>query len=295
MAVGSWGSLEKTMPRVLRRLASALVAADHFGNPFHIARKRLFGKPSDLMAVVDRATGVRCVCNLGSHHMFADTWYSRVYDVPGVPIRPGDVVLDIGANQGFFTCYAAQKGVNVHAFEPVPELCERLRLNVARNGFSDRVTVAQCAMSDKRGQVDLLVSASLGGAQSTILPEFAKNANVPVSRHISVQCTTLPDVLEQCSVQSIRLCKIDVEGAEMSILRTLAPSHLARIQSFVLEYHPDAYDVRALMNLVIDWGTHQASFMDNRPYAGNILRLVSNEVLRSIGGSEPAAQSLRLS
>jgi len=58
--------------------------------------------------------------------------------VKGVPIRPGDIVLDIGANQGFFSCYAAHKGAKVFAFEPVPELRDRLMFNLRRNGFGAR-------------------------------------------------------------------------------------------------------------------------------------------------------------
>ena len=51
--------------------------------------------------MVDRATGVRCECTVDSHQMFSATWYKHLNDVPGLPIGPGDVVIDIGANQGF--------------------------------------------------------------------------------------------------------------------------------------------------------------------------------------------------
>ena len=99
----------------LNRMATALNAFEHFGNPLQIAAWRLLRKPSDTITIVDKASGVKCRCNLGSHHMFSEVWYQHVYDVEGVPIRAGDLVLDIGANQGFFTCYAAQKGAN-----PIP-------------------------------------------------------------------------------------------------------------------------------------------------------------------------------
>ena len=53
---------------------------------------------------------------------------------------------DVGANQGFFTCYAASKGATVYAFEPVPASYERLIQNVERNGFTDRVVAVRCAI-----------------------------------------------------------------------------------------------------------------------------------------------------
>jgi FkbM family methyltransferase len=202
-----------------------------------------------------------------------------VYDVPGVPIRAGDVVLDIGANQGFFTCYAAFKGARVLAFEPVPELCRRLRENVDRNGFTDRVTIQQCAIGASPGFVNLFVSSYLGGAQSTTVPEFVRGAGVPVIQETLVECKTLSQVFEEFSLQRVRLCKLDVEGAELAILKTLSAADLTRTQSFALEYHEEAYDLRSLLRLVLDWGTHHVSFIEERPYIGNIMRLAASSAL----------------
>lgn len=187
--------------------------------------------------------------------------------------------IDIGANQGFFTCYAAFKGARVLAFEPVPELCQRLRENVARNGFASRVTIQQCAIGATSGFVNLFVSSYLGGAQSTTVPEFVRGAAVPVIQTISVECKTLSQILEEFSLHCVRLCKLDVEGAELAILKTLSQADLARIQSFALEYHEEAYDMHALLRLVLDWRTHHVSFIEERPYIGNIMRLAASSAL----------------
>jgi len=280
--IGTCGFISAVRPiltRVLRRLGTALTASYHLGNPVQVGWKRIIGKPSDLLTVVDRVSGVRCLCTLNSHHIFSDIWYSHAYDVPSVPIRAGDVVVDIGANQGFFTCYAAFKGARVFSFEPVPELCQRLRENVDRNGFSDRVTIQQCAIGASRGYVNLYVSSYLGGAQSTIVPEFVRRAGVPVIQEILVECKTLPQILEEFSLQRVRLCKLDVEGAELAILKTLSHADLARIQSFALEYHEEAYDLPSLLRLVLDWRTHHVSFIEERPYIGNIMRLAASSAL----------------
>jgi FkbM family methyltransferase len=274
------------------RLSSTLAAVDHLGNPFHVLRKRVFGKPSDLMTMVDRATGVRCECTVDSHQMFSATWYKHLNDVPGLPIGPGDVVIDIGANQGFFTCYAAQKGARVYAFEPVPELYQRLLRNVERNGFSGQVVAVQAAVSDSEDEVEMVVSDSLGGGQSTIVPEFARHFQTSMGDAIRVRCTTLPQILEDYGIARVRVCKIDAEGAELKIVGALGPGTVARIQGFALEYHAEAYPLPTLMKTMLQWRSHQVSLMDDRPFTGNQIYVVSNDVLASLPGTiippEPA-------
>jgi FkbM family methyltransferase len=274
------------------RLATAFNAAEHFGNPLQIAAARLFRKPSECITVVDRASGVRCLCTLNSHHMFSEVWYTRSYDVSGVPIRPGDIVLDIGANQGFFSCYAAYKGAKVFAFEPVPELFERLLFNVRRNGFADRVTAFPYAIGESDADVEIQVSASLGGGQSSIIPEFTKYYNVPVRQSIKVPCRTLPKILADLSAPTVRLCKLDVEGAEFGILRTLKASHLEKLQSIAVEYHLGACEIRDLLSMIEGWGSHHTSLMDQRPYdAGYILRCAHKGMLDIYNSAGSLAES----
>lgn len=279
------------------RLSSTLAAADHLGNPLHVFRKRLFGKPSDLMIMADRASGVECECTVDSHQMFSATWYKHLNDVPGLPIRRGDVVIDIGANQGFFTCYAAQKGARVYAFEPVPELYQRLLRNVERNGFSGQVVAVEAAVSDVEQDADMVISHSLGGGQSTLVPEFAEHFQTSMGETIRVRCVTLPRILSDYAMPSVRLCKIDAEGSELKILHALDPATLARIEGFALEYHAEAYPLPSLMKTMLEWGSHQVSLMDERPFTGNQIYVISNDVLASIPGTiippEPARANAR--
>jgi FkbM family methyltransferase len=271
---------------MLNRVAKSLMAAERFANPLHVLRKRMFANPQDTMTIVDRSSKISCLCNVGSYHMFGETWYSHVYDVPGLPIRPDDIVLDIGANQGFFTCYAASKGAIVYAFEPVPALYERLLRNVAKNGLAQQVTAIPCAVSDYTGTAEMMVSESYGGGQSTINQEFAKQFDLLNGQHITVECVTLPQILAEFNIPSVRLCKIDIEGAELRLLSTLKPQHLDLIQGFAMEYHPGAYDLRSLIQLLLGWGTHQVSLMEERPYNGDVLHLISTKALKSVFGQQ---------
>lgn len=89
---------------------------------------------------------------------------------------------------------------------------------------------------------------------------------------------TLPQVLKEFSISDVRLRKLDVEGAEFAILRTLGPGEPAKLQSIAMEYHPGAYQVRELFAMSEDW-THHVSLMDERSYSGNILRYARKGIL----------------
>jgi FkbM family methyltransferase len=261
------------------RLTRALHGFDHFSNPLEILLKRCFGHPGDIMEIRDRRSRIRCRCTVGSFHMFAGTWYAGEYDVPRIPIRPGDIVLDIGANQGFFTCYAAHKGARVFAFEPNPDSFARLQENVKRNGLTRLVVTRPWAISGHTGESQLIVSADLGGGMSTIVPRFASEARFAISAALAVPCFTLSEILERFTLSRVRLCKIDAEGSELDILNALPPGRANLFDSLVAEVHPQAYPPRELLQLLISWGTHQLSFNEERGFSSNILRLASAQAL----------------
>jgi len=250
----------------------------NYRNPVHILLKRYFAK-SGMMTVIDRHTGIRCKCTVASYQMFGETWYNKDYDIPHFPIKQGDVVIDIGANQGFFTCYVAYKGAKVYAFEPFLNSFQMLIENLEINRLSSQVIARPWAIGGKNGLVELISTDWLGGGMNTTQPEFVKNTQLQVSGRNKVNCFTLEHIIEEFSLTKIRLCKLDCEGSELEILKQLGKEHLRKIDAFVLEYHP-TYPLNELMQLLLSFGTHQISFAeDNEHCSRNILRLVSNAEL----------------
>ena len=261
------------------RLSRTITTLRRYRNPLHVFRKRLVGAPEDLMTAVDRETGVRCQFPVAAFHMLSSIWYEHDYDIPRMPIREGDVVIDIGANHGFFACYVASKGARVYAFEPSPIVFQRLQQNIAANGFESRITARPWAISGHAGQAQLLRTEKMGGGMSTIVPEFARGSGMDVVEQVTVPCYTLSDVMEMFQLGDVRVCKIDAEGSEVAILQAVKPAHRARLKSVVMEHHPEAYPLQQLLSVAVGWGTHQISFMDDKPYSGNIIRAVSTESL----------------
>ncbi len=257
--------------RLVSRASELLAGFANYGNPFQILGHRLFTRDGEIR-ITDRRTKVSVVASRPSYHMFSETWYLRDYDVAGCPIRANDTVVDVGANQGFFTCYAAQRGARVYSFEPHPKTFEVLTRNIRSNGFGDRVTAQCAAIADFEGDAELLCSTFLGSGANTLYPGFADYANglgktLPPAR---VSVRRLGSVIPG-KVQ-VRLLKLDCEGAELAILHDLEEPQ--RFDSIALECHPDVYPVDSLIKTILGFGTHQVYVLH-----GQIIHAIRTEIL----------------
>lgn len=124
----------------------------------------------------------------------------------------GGVFYDIGANNGFFTLFASSHlGVDgaVYAFEPLPENAESIR-NVIRQNDLLNCHLEECAIADFVGDAKLYFGNSIA------TPSIDHKDGTDTSS-LSVRTTTLN------SFTSIHpapdLIKLDVEGAELAVLR----------------------------------------------------------------------------
>ena len=128
-------------------------------------------------------------------------------------------ILDIGANCGAFTvplALAAGEGSRVIAFEPNPVMIGRLGHNLNLNGVSSRVRIESCALGSEAGEAVLNLKMGNYG-QATLNPikgrARAGGTLVPVR--------PLLDFTAQAGEHDISVLKIDVEGAEVAVMRPL--------------------------------------------------------------------------
>jgi FkbM family methyltransferase len=131
-------------------------------------------------------------------------------------LRKTDCVLDIGANLGWYTLIMASavSDGQCHAFEPHPKLFQRLERHLELNGSPKNVRANQLALGDQNGAVDLYSFTELGLGHSSI-----SHLNRSDAAKLSVPIRTLDSYLHETDIKSVHLVKIDVEGAEMSVLR----------------------------------------------------------------------------
>ncbi len=149
-------------------------------------------------------------------------------------LRRGDAVIDIGANFGLHTLFAARLvGDNgrVVAFEPIPQNLRLLRRNLRLNHVENQVTIAPQALSDS-GEAHLEMHFRPGELDQTasLRPGQGSNQTIRVSN-------SRLDEYPFPARFSPRLIKIDVEGAELSVLRGARETLMRFHPLLLLEVH----------------------------------------------------------
>ncbi|HXO04452.1 MAG TPA: FkbM family methyltransferase [Candidatus Sulfotelmatobacter sp.] len=134
-------------------------------------------------------------------------------------MKPGDVFVDVGANVGYLSAFAAGivgKRGQVHCFEPVPAYFDRLQRLVELNP-EHSITPNCKAAGEESGSCTIYVTREPG--QNTMVlayksgPEVISTLKVPVVR--------LDSYLAERKINRIGLVKIDAEGYELPILKGL--------------------------------------------------------------------------
>jgi FkbM family methyltransferase len=165
-------------------------------------------------------------------------WDKKTYDVPGCILSPGKTVIDIGANQGFFTLYAASRGARVFAFEPSKANFAVLRQNVEQNNLSDRVFCFDCAVSGSSGTATLYEGLTRSGRFLSTTASI-RDTNRGGTNVRAAVTTTLPldEIFEKNKIETCDLLKIDCEGSEYQILPAVSKQTFAKIKNIAMEFH----------------------------------------------------------
>jgi FkbM family methyltransferase len=170
--------------------------------------------------------------------MFYEVWRKRDYDIPGFALTRNMTVIDIGANQGFFSLYAASKGAIVYAFEPCIDNFQILQWNVSKNGLESRVKVFNAAVTNKQGKVKLFVGLdSSGEIMSGTASTRNENRGGKGVQTRSVKSVTLDSLFSDSRIGRCDFLKMDCEGAEYEILASTSHASFRRIARISVECH----------------------------------------------------------
>lgn len=148
-------------------------------------------------------------------------------------VTDGSVFFDVGAHVGFHTLAAALRGARVRAFEAAPDSAMVLREHVRLNGFDVDVEIVEAAVLDStRGTSFFVNEATMSASISRqAVDELSPQAFTQAAQEVFVPSVTLD------SFGTPDLVKIDVEGAELQVLRG-ARDILRSNARLLVEIHP---------------------------------------------------------
>jgi len=165
---------------------------------------------------------VRLNEHMGSHIFWFGSYSREILLALGRLLRPGMVVIDVGANMGEVALFATKRvapGGRVICFEPVPALAASLEQSIRRNEASG-IEVVNCGLADRIGSAVLFNTSERfhdGTDHAGLATIYPQEGRSTVAGRVSL--TTLDEFLRPRAPGRVDVIKIDAEGAELPILR----------------------------------------------------------------------------
>jgi FkbM family methyltransferase len=199
-----------------------------------------------------------------------EIFVGEVYLRDGIVLREGAVVFDVGANVGMFSLFIGARcpSAEVYAFEPVPEVFDRLQLNAGERslnvrpfnfGLSDReqevsfyyypnISIMSCRHDyiNWENEVELIKRYVANEREHGPAGREEHLAHVEGLAHkdfefVECRCRlrTMSAVIDEVGVRNIDLLKIDAQRAEFDVLQGLESRHWPLVQQISMEVHDE--------------------------------------------------------
>ncbi len=195
---------------------------------------------------------------------------SAIYEVPG--FAPSGQVVDVGAGYGDYAVLTGRLAAvrEVVALEPTPHSAQRAREFVQANGA--RVRLVEAAGGASRGRLKL---GAAGGDQALSVLSDAGGIEVPVV------------AVDELELGRVDFLKIDVEGAEVEVLKGCAKTLADSRPRIAIEVHSKA--LAAEVDALLRGAGYALAHHDKGVRASWPMDLVQNRFYRPVveGGAEP--------
>jgi len=190
---------------------------------------------------------------IGTHDdvVFQEIWGGYPFYIPTqeYEVQKGFNVIDIGGHIGTYTVYALMKGANVETFEPMKESYEVLLENLKLNNLDS--VVHNFGLWGKDCKKKMITSNYETGSNSLLSNIFTDGGTTIV---------TLKEPNRYFDkYELIDILKVDCEGAEYEIFKTLTKENLNKVNRIVMETH-----------LGFDKGKELLNYLDENGFSTNM-------------------------
>jgi FkbM family methyltransferase len=173
---------------------------------------------------------------------FFGIWEPEISEYVASALSAGDSFIDVGANIGYFSLLAASIVGDcgaVCSIEPSPSIFTALSRHVVRSGFSN-ITLHNKAASNAPGRLPIFLGPAINRGATTTVSSVAVRKDQKLEAEVPAD--TLAAIVGEPKLLSARLVKIDVEGAEYSLISSIA--HLlprfSAATEWLIEVSPEA-------------------------------------------------------
>lgn len=229
------GKIKNRLYKVRRVIQEIMTLRKNFYNWDSILKRTIYGKSANTLELRNGLSFYKA--NHNTLSIFKEIFINKVYDRGEVKIDEGDIVFDIGANVGVFSLYASQKkGTQVFAFEPHPQNFEILMNNVNQNKLTN-VKCFDFALGSENGDRILMEGSIAGGHMLSHIGVYEKEVSEYARGVLEVKSRTFASIKKDLNLAKIDFVKLDCEGAEGEIIKSLGKSGLSDINKMAIEFH----------------------------------------------------------
>ncbi len=190
--------------------------------------------------------------SIAADHVFLDQLKDN-YRLHEIDFKPGDVVVDLGANVGVFTSCLGRKhpDITIYSIEAVPQTYKYLVGNLLRNNITNVIPVLMAVSGGRQeAQMWTRLHANTGGSSAVV-------TDVEGGVFYKVPAANLDTIFNMFSIDQCKLLKIDIEGMEYEVLYNF--SMLDKVEHMRAEFHMN----QNLRNQGYSWD-HLAAYCSNK-------------------------------
>lgn len=236
---GAFSPLTLTASKVLRRVRPAGLGS-WMGTLCGLAERRPFPTRHGQFAISPMSMFGGVLLQTGEYE-------PSMIEVLRKHLKPGDVFVDLGANEGYFSVIASGlvgSGGRVIAIEPQSRLQAVIQTNLRLNSCAN-VEIERIVVSGVNGELDLTLTPQTNTGGSSLWPSRQKLRGVLSKER--VQSRTLGSFLVSAGIAGCDLMKVDIEGAEWDVFMSAGDVlRSGAIHRFVLEIHNSLLEARGL-------------------------------------------------
>jgi FkbM family methyltransferase len=175
-------------------------------------------------------------------------------------MKPGETLVDVGANIGIYTIFAAVRGVKVFAFEPEALNYAILNQNLYVNGVD---ALAYCVALSNGWSIDTLnLSMMMPGGSCHSFGEEVDHRlearKAPFKQGcVGMALSDFPKAVNICNTEpqfTPNYIKIDVDGFEHKVIQGCSENQLKHAKSVLIEINQNLPEHRDLVDQMLGWG-----------------------------------------